>query len=190
MDGNEKAEYSWAEDLLATEKFFNQLLDGEKQRILNEAVDFGSHLAEKVRERIGSPDGTESIRKMLISLGCGLRIDDEVDLPGPMSEYEEDLLAARFFTRRIRTRAEQAAERDEWHAGWLELFEQCLARELFHHVENTISGKASHHIRIKRNIWGVFPASEPVESSRIIAGIVFVKEFLNLKTIPVLMLYD
>lgn len=190
MGGHEMTEMKWAVELLAKEKFFTQLTAPEKNRMIREAIDFGIHLAEKVREKIGPPEGVESIRQILVSLGCGFRVDDEIDLPGPMSEYEEDLLAARFFTRRIRSRALQAAERDQWHDGWYKLYEQCLTRELFHHVENTISGKASHHIRFKRKWLGFFPVSQPVEGSRMIAALIFIKEFLGLEAIPILMLYD
>lgn len=177
----------WTLDSLAKDEFFTQISEQDKSRIIKEAADFGAHLAEKIREKMGLPAGVESIRKNLMTLGCGVRTDDETGPPGPMSVYEDDLLAARFFTLRIRKRAEAAAERGEWSAGWYELYEQCLARELFHHVENTISGKASHHIRIKERLLGLLPVSRPVETSREIAGLIFVRDYLALKEIPLLM---
>jgi hypothetical protein len=187
MAENEFSSDQWMLESLAIDEFFVQLSEQDKSRIIKEAVDFGAHLAEKIREKMGLPDGVESIRKSLMTLGCGVRIDDETGPPGPMSVYEDDLLAARFFTLRIRRRAEEADERGEWSSGWNELYEQCLARELFHHVENTISGKASHHIRFKERLLGLLPVSRPVETSRQIAGLIFVKDYLGLTEIPLLM---
>ncbi len=176
----------WAVALLAKDEFFIQLSEQDCNRIINESIVFGAHLAEKIREKMGLPSGPESIRQKLMTLGCGVRVDDETGPPGPLSEYEEDLLAARFFTFRIRRRAEEAVEHGEWSSGWYDLYEQCLARELFHHVENTISGKASHHIRFKERLLGIVPVSRPVEASRQIAGAVFVRDYLGLSTIPLL----
>ncbi len=178
----------WAGQLLAKDEFFFRMTPQEQSRIITEAVDFGLHLAEKTRERLGAPAGVESISQMLSGLGANVRIDEENGPPGPMSEYEEDLLLARFFTQRIRRRAADAAEQGEWNSGWYELYEQCLARELFRHVENTISGKASHHIRFKDKVLGLVPVSRPVEAARQIAGLVFVRDFLQLKSLPLLML--
>ena len=178
----------WARQLLAKDEFYAQMSPQEQERIIQEAVDFGSHLAEKTRERLGAPAGVESISRMLSGLGAGVRIDETNGLPGPMAEYAEDLLMARFYTQRIRQRAVEAAERGEWSSGWYELYEQCLARELFRHVENTISGKASHHIRFKDKVLGVLPVSRPVETTRQIAGLVFVRDFLQLTSLPLLML--
>ena len=181
------SENQWAMNSLKKDEFFAQISQQDRTRIIDESIDFGTHLAEKIREKISVPAGVESIRKMLVTLGCGVRVDDESGLPGPMSEYEEDLLAARFFTLRIRQRALAAADRGEWRSGWCELYEQCLAWELFHHVENTISGKASHHVRFKERLLGMVPVSRPVETSREIAGLVFVRDFLGLTGIPLLM---
>ena len=184
----EEADLSWARQLLAKDEFFARMTAQDQSRIINESVDFGVHLAEKTRERLGVPAGVESISRMLSGLGANVRIDEENGPPGPMSEYEEDLLLARFFTQRIRLRANNAAERGEWHTGWYELYEQCLARELFRHVENTISGKASHHIRFKDKVLGLVPVSRPVETACDIARLIFVRDFLQLNSLPLLIL--
>ena len=113
----EEADLSWARQLLAKDEFFARMTAQDQSRIINESVDFGVHLAEKTRERLGVPAGVESISRMLSGLGANVRIDEENGPPGPMSEYEEDLLLARFFTQRIRLRANDAAERGEWHTA-------------------------------------------------------------------------
>lgn len=188
MTIQDETELLWAAQLLAKDEFFARMTAQDQSRIINESVDFGVHLAEKTRERLGVPDGVESISLMLSGLGANVRVDEENGPPGPMSEYEEDLLLARFFTQRIRQRAASAAERGEWSSGWYELYEQCLARELFRHVENTISGKASHHIRFKEKVLGLLPVSRPVETACDIARLIFVRDFLQLKSLPLLML--
>ena len=177
----------WAMEILAKDEFFAQMTKPDQERIIAEAIEFGSHLAEKTRDRLGVPAGVESISGMLSGLGSGVRTDDVTDTAGPMSEYAEDLLMSRFFTLRIRQRAAAAADRGEWNSGWYALYEQCLARELFHHVENTISGKASHHIRFKERWLGLVPVSRPVEAAGDIASLVFIRDFLNLDSIPFLM---
>ena len=187
MATRDAAELLWARQLLAKDEFFAQMTPQDQDRIINESVDFGAHLAEKTRERLGVPAGVESISRMLSGLGANVRIDEENGPPGPLSEYENDLLLARFFTLRIRRRAADAVERGEWNSGWYELYEQCLARELFHHVENTISGKASHHVRFKDKLLGIVPVSRPVETACEVAELVFVRDFLQLKSLPLLM---
>ena len=187
MAESEELQLQWAIDSLAKDEFFSQMTVEDQQRIIREAIDFGAHIAEKTREKLGVPLGAESVRQMLVSLGCGVRVDDASDLPGPMSEYEEDLVAARFYTLRVRRRAASAIERGEWNAGWYELYAQCIARELVHHVENTGSGKASHHIRLRTRLMGLLPVSRPVETAREIACLVFVKDFLGLPEVPLLM---
>ena len=187
MTDRDELQLQWAMPLLEKDELFAQMTPEDRLRIIRESIDFGTHIAEKTREKLGIPTGAESVREMLVSLGCGVRVDDEKELPGPMSEYEEDLLAARFYTLRVRQRAAQAAERGEWTSGWYELYAQCIARELFHHVENAGSGKASHHVRFKNRLLGLLPVSRPVEASREIACLVFVRDFLGLPEIPLLM---
>lgn len=188
MATRDETELLWALQLLAKDEFFAQMTTQDQHRIINESIDFGSHLADKTRMKLGDPKGVDSIRSTLSGLGAAIRIDEENGPPGPMSEYEEDLLLARFFTQRIRWRAADAAERGEWSNGWYELYEQCLARELFRHVENTISGKASHHIRFKDKLLGLLPVSRPVEAACEIASMVFIRDFLQLESLPILML--
>ena len=180
----------WAMEILAKDDLFSQMTLKDQRRIIAESADFGAHLAEKTREKVGIPAGADSIRKMLVSLGCGVRVDEENGLPGPMSEYAEDLLTARFFTVRIRQQAAAAADKGEWSSGWYELYEQCLSREIFHHVENTLSGKASHHVRFKAKLLGLLPVSRPVETAGRIAVMVFVRDFLGLGSIPTLLQKD
>ena len=187
MVANLENETQWAMEILAKDEFFAQMTKTDQERIIAEAIEFGTHLAEKTRDRLGIPTGVDSISGMLSGLGSGVRIDDVTETAGPMSEYAEDLLMARFFTLRIRQRAAAAADRGEWNSGWYALYEQCLARELFHHVENTISGKASHHIRFKERWLGLVPVSRPVETAGDIASLVFIRDFLNLDSIPFLM---
>ena len=112
----------WAMEILAKDDLFSQMTLKDQRRIIAESADFGAHLAEKTREKVGIPAGADSIRKMLVSLGCGVRVDEENGLPGPMSEYAEDLLTARFFTVRIRQQAAAAADKGEWSSGWYELY--------------------------------------------------------------------
>ena len=184
MTETEDLQLQWARESLARDGLYSRMPEKERLRIINEAIQFGVHIAEKTREKLGTPKGADSIREMLVSLWCGVRVDETSEPPGPMSEYMEDLLAARFYTRRIRSRAAECAERGEWNSGWYELYAQCIARELFRHVENTLSGKASHHIRFKERWLGLLPVSRPVETSREIACLAFVKSFLELPMIP------
>lgn len=174
----------WAITLLSKDKSFARMTESDRRRIMSEAEKFGSHLAEKARAELGVPQGSDSIRSMLETLGCVVRLDEKSGLPGPMSQYEEDLSAALFFTRRIRDTACKASEQCEWSSGWYDLFAQCLAKELFHHIEHTMSGKASHHIRIQDRFLGLIPVSRPVEVAREIACLIFVKQFLDLPAIP------
>lgn len=177
----------WAMESLMQDEFFPRMKEEDCRRIIQEAIDFGAHIAQKTREKLGSSSDADSIREMLVSLGCSVRIDEVSELPGTMSEYEEDLLVARFYTLRVRQRAAEAIEREEWSTGWYELYAQCVARELFHHVENTLSGKASHHIRFPDRFLGIFPISRPVEAAREIACLVFVRDFLELADVPMMM---
>ncbi len=185
----ETGEYrrQWAMESLMQDEFFPRMTEEDCRRIIQEAIEFGAHIAQKTCEKLGTSSDADSIREMLVSLGCGVRIDDVSDLPGPMSEYEEDLLVARFYTLRVRHRAADAIERGEWSTGWYELYAQCVAKELFHHVENTLSGKASHHIRFPDRLLGLVPISRPVEAAREIACLVFVRDFLELPDVPMLM---
>jgi len=187
MAGTEELQFQWALDSLMKDAFFPRMTMEDRRRIIGEAIKFGAHLAEKTREKLGIPTGAESIRHMLVSLGCGVRVDEVSKLPGPMSEYEDDLLSARFYTLRVRQRAVEATERGEWSTGWYELYAQCLAREFFHHVENALSGKASHHVRLRDRLLGILPVSRPVEAAREIACLVFVQDFLALPEVPLLM---
>ena len=61
----EEADLSWARQLLAKDEFFARMTAQDQSRIINESVDFGVHLAEKTRERLGVPAGVESISRML-----------------------------------------------------------------------------------------------------------------------------
>ena len=54
-------------------------------------------------------------------------------------------------------------------------------------MENTLSGKASHHVRFKAKLLGLLPVSRPVEMAGMIAGMVFVRDFLGLGSIPLLL---
>ena len=177
----------WAMDSLTKDDFFPQMTVPDQHRIVGDAIKFGAHLAEKTREKLGVPSGADSMIEMLGSLGCVVRFDEKSGLPGPMSLYEEDLSAALFFLRRIRDRASEALELGKWDTGWYELYAQCVARELFHHVEHTLSGKCSHHIRFQTRFLWVLPVSRPVEASREIACLVFVRDFLGLPDIPLMM---
>ncbi|NMC32492.1 MAG: hypothetical protein GYA36_08555 [Veillonellaceae bacterium] len=184
MAVTEELQLQWARDILAGDEFFSRMTERDQVRIIQESIEFGIHIAEKTREKLGTPTGAEAIREMLVSLGCGVRVDETSDSSGPMSEYAEDLLAARFYTRRIRQRAAEYADRGQWDHGWFDLYAQCIARELFHHVENTLSGKTSHHVRFRDRLFGLLPVSRPVETTRTIACLTFVKHFLDLPEIP------
>lgn len=183
----EELKVQWAMNSLMKDEFFAKMAEKDCCRIIVEATKFGTHLAEKAREQLGAPVGADSIRDMLETLGCVVRIDEKSGLPGPMSMYEEDLSAALFFKRRIRDTACTAIEQKEWTTGWYDLYAQCLARELFHHMEHTLSGKASHHIRFQDRFLGLVPISRPVETARKIACLVFVREFLGLSEVPLMM---
>lgn len=187
MTAEKALQDQWAMNVLSKDKLFARMAERDHRLVISEAEKFGAHLAEKAREEFGVPGGPESIRGMLETLGCVVRIDEKSGLPGPMSQYEEDLSAALFFIRRIRDTACRAIEQCEWNSGWYDLYAQCLARELFHHMEHTLSGKASHHIQFKERLFGLLPVSRPVESAREIACLVFVKHLLDLPGIPALM---
>jgi hypothetical protein len=178
----------WAQVLLEADPLFSKMAAAMQEDVVKQSVQFGKHIGEKTREKLGEPGNAESIRLKLVSLGCGVRVDDENDQSGPMSIYEEDLLTAKFFTFRIRRRAFQKAEQALWNSGWYELYSQCVAREMFRHIENTLSGKVSHHVRLKERLWGLFPVTRPVETSRDIANIAFIQTFLSLDEPPLLML--
>lgn len=183
-------QFQWAMKLLMKDDFFARMPVEDRSRIIGEAIKFGAHLAGKAREELGAPSGADSISQMLASLGCIIRIDEKSGLPGSLSRYEDDMSAALFFVRRIRDATSAATERGEWAAGWYELYELCIARELFHHMENTLSGKASHHVRFKDRFLGLFPVSRPVEAAREIACVVFVQDFLGLPEAPLMMRDD
>lgn len=187
MNGMDDRELQWATELLQKDALFRKMTEEDRQRVIREAIAFGAHLAEKTREKLGIPAGAESVRQKLVSLGCAVRVDEESPLPGPMSEYADDLLAARFYTLRIRQVAAEALERGEWDKGWFELYAQCIARELFHHVENTLSGKTSHHVRFREKLLGILPVSRPVEAAEQVACLVFVRDFLDLPELPLLL---
>ena len=184
MAEGEELQLQWAMASLSGEKLFQRMTEKDRCRIVSEAIKFGAHLAEKAREQLGVPTGPDSIRAMLETLGCVVRTDEKSGLPGPISQYEEDLSAALFFTRRIRDTACKVIEQNECAKGWYELYAQCLARELFHHMEHTLSGKASLHIRFRDHFLGLVPVMRPVETAREIACLIFVRDFLTLTEVP------
>ena len=187
MKQNNDLQLQWAEKILAKDKFYSKMQPEEHQRIIREAIRFGAHLAEKTQEQFGVPSGPEAIQEILKILGCIIRINEKSGLGGALSCYEEELSAALFFVRRIRETALAAIEKGEWHSGWYELYAQCTARELFHHLEHALSGKASQHIRFKTKFLGLIPVSHPVETAGKIACLVFVRDFLALQEVPLLM---
>jgi hypothetical protein len=185
----EDIQHKWAMASLAKDELFARMPEPDRCRIILEAINFGSHLAKRAREQLVIPFGPEAISEMLEALGCVVRIDEKSGLPGPMSEYEEELGAALFFLRRIRETASKAIEENKWTKGWYDLYAQCLARELFHHMEHTLSGKASHHIRFGDRFLGLVSVSRPVETAREIACLVFVRDLMGLNEIPLMMRY-
>ena len=71
MTETEDLQLQWARESLARDGLYSRMPEKEQLRIIDEAIQFGVHIAEKTREKLGTPKGADSIREMESPYGKG-----------------------------------------------------------------------------------------------------------------------
>jgi len=171
---------------LDRDKSLRDLKQGEKKRILAEAVDFGTKVADWVREEFGIPENLSELTQLAEKTGAVVRMTRHGIMSGTLAEYDEATREIFCYVDVVEKIEGGIAEPLVDKFGTYDLISLTVAHELFHHLENIKFGKADQRIIGREVVWlGLFHTRISVAAAREIAAHAFVKRLLDLPAYPI-----
>jgi len=171
--------YNQYQKQLDKDRYFRKLPSPQQKQIIQECIEEGRKCAKEIY------DGTSGLSKeelQDIVSRQGVHVvykDTKYDLPY-IAEYIHRKNQIDLYNRRIKQMQEILSANHPEYFCWHDLFDMCLAHELFHHLEtvkNGVTGKIAG-IPVKRI--GFIPATHWLSEGSEIAAHAFVKELLDL----------
>lgn len=163
-------------------KYFKQK-DKENIILISEA--FGKNVAENIIKKFGNPNNFIELNDIVNTLGGKVIIYEKSFSPVYLAEYNEKNKEITCYKMNIEKYTKRLGKNHEVLKRY-NLLTICVAHELFHHIENINTSKASYKIRLERSFCKIIKYHIKPESAREIAAHAFVQELLGIDVSSVL----
>jgi hypothetical protein len=171
--------------VLEQDRHLRGLSAEEKKRIVNEAIEFGSRVADLIRQEYGTPENYSEMKGLAEKAGAVVQLVQQGLRAGTLAEYDEKSKEIFCYAEEIEKMESSMTHSLAKISGAYDLLSLTIAHELFHHLENTQFVKADKLISREVVWFGLFRTRRAVSTSREIAAHAFVKKLLNLPEYPI-----